>query len=63
MGENGEDRRGETARGPGEDADFYHAKGVTAAFYFDRILPQVGSLLFAIKSGKGSMMALAEAAF
>ena len=47
----------------GEDADFYRAKGVTAAFYFDRILPQVGSLLYAIKSGKGSMMALAEAAF
>jgi len=36
---------------------------VTAAFYFDRILPQVGSLLYAIKSGKGSTMALAEAAF
>jgi alkylation response protein AidB-like acyl-CoA dehydrogenase len=47
----------------GEDAAFYRAKGVTAAFYFDRILPQVGSLLYAIKSGKGSMMALAEAAF
>ena len=47
----------------GEDAAFYRAKGVTAAFYFDRILPQVGSLLYAIKSGKGSTMALAEAAF
>ena len=28
-----------------------------------RILPQVGALLYAIKSGKASMMALEEAAF
>jgi alkylation response protein AidB-like acyl-CoA dehydrogenase len=47
----------------GEDAAFYKAKRTTAAFYVDRILPQVGGLLYAIKSGKASMMALEEAAF
>jgi hypothetical protein len=47
----------------GEDAAFYKAKRTTAAFYVDRILPQVGALLYAIKSGKASMMALEEAAF
>jgi alkylation response protein AidB-like acyl-CoA dehydrogenase len=47
----------------GEDAAFYQAKRTTAAFYVDRILPQVGGLLYAIKSGKASMMALEEAAF
>jgi alkylation response protein AidB-like acyl-CoA dehydrogenase len=47
----------------GEDAAFYTAKRATAAFYVDRILPQVGALLYAIKSGKASMMALEEAAF
>jgi alkylation response protein AidB-like acyl-CoA dehydrogenase len=47
----------------GEDAAFYKAKRVTAAFFIERILPQVGGLLAAIKAGKGSMMALDEAAF
>jgi len=47
----------------GDDVAFYRAKQATAAFYVDRILPQVGSLLYAIKSGKASMMALEEAAF
>ena len=47
----------------GDDAAFYQAKRTTAAFYVDRILPQVGALLYAIKSGKASMMALEEAAF
>jgi alkylation response protein AidB-like acyl-CoA dehydrogenase len=47
----------------GEDAAFYQAKRTTAAFYIDRILPQVGALWFTIKSGKASMMALEEAAF
>jgi hypothetical protein len=47
----------------GEDAAFYRAKCTTASFYFDRILPQVGALLYAIKSGKASMMELDEAAF
>jgi alkylation response protein AidB-like acyl-CoA dehydrogenase len=47
----------------GEDAAFYTAKRATAAFFVDRILPQVGALLYAIKSGKASMMALEEAAF
>ncbi|HLZ99347.1 MAG TPA: acyl-CoA dehydrogenase C-terminal domain-containing protein [Steroidobacteraceae bacterium] len=47
----------------GDDAAFYQAKRMTAAFYVDRILPQVGALWFTIKSGKASMMALEEAAF
>jgi alkylation response protein AidB-like acyl-CoA dehydrogenase len=47
----------------GEDAAFYRAKRVTAAFYIDRVLPQAGALLYAIKSGKASMMALDESAF
>jgi alkylation response protein AidB-like acyl-CoA dehydrogenase len=47
----------------GEDAVFYDAKRKTAAFFIDRILPQVGSLLYTIKAGKTSMMALEEAAF
>jgi len=47
----------------GDDAAFYQAKRTTAAFYVDRILPQVGALWFTIKSGKASMMALEEAAF
>jgi hypothetical protein len=47
----------------GDDAAFYQAKRATAAFYVDRVLPQVGGLLYAIKSGKASMMALEESAF
>jgi hypothetical protein len=47
----------------GEDAAFYGAKRVTATFYIDRILPQAGALLYAIKAGKTSMMALEESAF
>ena len=47
----------------GDDAAFYKAKRATANYYIDRILPQVGSLLYTIKSGKASMMALDEAAF
>jgi alkylation response protein AidB-like acyl-CoA dehydrogenase len=50
-------------RAAGEDAAFYTAKRATAAFFVDRILPQVGALWFTIKSGKASMMALEEAAF
>lgn len=46
-----------------DDAMFYDAKLKTAAFFFERILPQVGSLLQAIKAGKASMMALADDAF
>jgi hypothetical protein len=45
------------------EASFYKAKIATAKFYFDRVLPEVGALLAAIKTGKASMMALDEAAF
>jgi len=47
----------------GDDAAFYRAKLATATFYVERILPQVGALWFSIKAGKGSLMALEEAAF
>jgi alkylation response protein AidB-like acyl-CoA dehydrogenase len=50
------------AQGSGE-ADFYGAKIHTARFFFDRILPQTAACYLAIKAGKGSMMALDEAAF
>jgi hypothetical protein len=46
-----------------EDAAFYKAKLTTATFYIERILPQAGALLYAIKAGKASMMGLDEAAF
>jgi alkylation response protein AidB-like acyl-CoA dehydrogenase len=47
----------------GEDAAFYDAKCKTAAFFIERLLPQVGALLYTIKAGKSSMMALDAAAF
>jgi alkylation response protein AidB-like acyl-CoA dehydrogenase len=47
----------------GDDAAFYNAKLTTARFYMERILPQVGGLLVAIKAGKGAMMEMDEAAF
>ncbi|HET6306460.1 MAG TPA: acyl-CoA dehydrogenase C-terminal domain-containing protein [Rhodopila sp.] len=50
-----------THRAP--DAPFYQAKLTTARFYMERILPQAGALLAAIKSGKTAMMELPEAAF
>jgi alkylation response protein AidB-like acyl-CoA dehydrogenase len=45
------------------DASFYQAKLTTAQFFNDRLLPQTGALLSAIKAGKHSMMALEDAAF
>jgi len=45
------------------DAGFYKAKLTTARFYMERVLPQVGGLLVAIKAGKGAMMEMDEAAF
>jgi hypothetical protein len=47
----------------GSDAAFYKTKLTTARFYMERILPQVGGLLVAIKAGKGAMMEMEEAAF
>lgn len=49
--------------GGSEEAGFYKAKLATAQFYFDRILPQATACFLAIKAGKGSMMALEDAAF
>jgi hypothetical protein len=48
---------------PGPDAGFYRAKLTTARFYMERVLPQVGGLLVAIKAGKAAMMEMDEAAF
>ena len=45
------------------DAAFYQAKLTTARFYIERILPQSGALLAAIKSGKAATMDLPEAVF
>ena len=47
-----------------DDEDgFYAAKLASARFFTDRVLPQTSSLYLAIKAGKGSTMAMAEAAF
>jgi len=43
------------------DAAFYKAKLTTARFYMERVLPQVGGLLVAVKAGKGAMMEMDEA--
>jgi alkylation response protein AidB-like acyl-CoA dehydrogenase len=48
---------------PGDDTGFYKTKLTTARFYMERILPQVGGLLIAIKSGKAAMMEMDDAAF
>ena len=45
------------------EAGFYKAKLTTARFYMERILPQAGSLLVAIRSGKAAMMEMDEVAF
>jgi alkylation response protein AidB-like acyl-CoA dehydrogenase len=43
----------------GEDREFYRAKQITAAFFIERLLPPAAALMYSIKSGKASMMALA----
>jgi len=47
----------------GDEAGFYRAKLDTARFYFDRLLPQSGSLLAAITAGAGSTMDFDDGAF
>lgn len=47
----------------GPDELFYQTKLGTARFFMERILPQAGSLLFTIKSGKASLMDVPEEAF
>jgi hypothetical protein len=47
----------------GPDTDFYRAKLATARFFVERILPQTGALLFAIKSGKQPLMEMEDASF
>lgn len=48
---------------PEDETGFYAAKLATGRFYMRRLLPQTGSLLAAILSGKQSLMALDDAAF
>jgi len=45
------------------DAAFYDAKIATARFYMEKLLPEVAALWGSIKAGKGTLMALDEAAF
>ncbi|MCB1639141.1 MAG: acyl-CoA dehydrogenase, partial [Thiothrix sp.] len=47
----------------GDDALFYQAKLDTARFFFERLLPQTGSLMSAILSGCDSMMNFNAEAF
>lgn len=46
-----------------DETSFYAAKLATARFFMRRLLPQTGSLLAAILSGKQSLMEFEEAAF
>ena len=47
----------------GEAAQFYRAKVQTAKFFMERLLPQTGALLAAIRSGAATMMEFEDAAF
>ncbi|OYV84701.1 MAG: acyl-CoA dehydrogenase, partial [Acidiphilium sp. 21-68-69] len=47
----------------GEGAQFYRAKVQTAKFFMERLLPQTGALLTAIRSGAATMMEFEDAAF
>jgi alkylation response protein AidB-like acyl-CoA dehydrogenase len=47
----------------GEGAQFYRAKVQTAKFFMERLLPQTGALLAAIRSGAATMMEFEDAAF
>jgi alkylation response protein AidB-like acyl-CoA dehydrogenase len=47
----------------GEEPDFYESKLVTARFYAEQILPKATALLYAVKAGGKSTLALAEAQF
>ena len=47
----------------GDDSAFYDAKLVTARYYAERFLPEVGALRRKLEAGSEAMMALDEAAF
>jgi hypothetical protein len=57
----GEDRRAEAF--PARRKGVLSGQITTARFFYDRIPPQTAACYLAIKSGKGSMMALDEALF
>ena len=59
----GEDRGRKAAGGRRRRRRSTRPSSTTARFYMERILPQAGALLVAIKAGKAPMMALDEAAF
>jgi alkylation response protein AidB-like acyl-CoA dehydrogenase len=46
-----------------DEAGFYQAKLASAAFFFDRVLPQATALFLAIKNGKQSIMTMDTEAF
>ncbi len=46
-----------------EDAAFYEAKLTTAAYYFERFLPDAGALRRKLEAGSDNMMALPQEAF
>ena len=47
----------------GDETGFYRAKLDTARFFFDRLMPQAGSLLATITAGAGSTMRFEDDAF
>ncbi len=47
----------------GEDPGFYGAKGITARFYAERVLPKARSLAQAVQSGGATVMELADEQF
>mgnify|MGYP003647765266 CR=1 FL=1 len=46
-----------------DDPDFYKTKLVTARFFFERMIPDVSSLLVKMSAGSKTMMALDAEAF
>ena len=47
----------------GDEADFYRTKIVTARFYAEHVLPQVGGFVSMVTGGSGSVLALADTQF
>ncbi len=47
----------------GDEPNFYEAKLITARFYAEQILPKATALLYSVKAGGKSTLALAEAQF
>lgn len=54
---------GEALAGGGTDKAFYEAKQMTARYYAERFLPDVGALRRKIEAGSEAMMALPVTSF